>query len=147
MYLLIRYTHGQTASKNLCRQNIHTSFPPHFSHMTAGVYRYNVSVKSNLRGVGNTVTDIIHVRWKHMASVSVVTIVGVFSLVSPAVVTIHPRASTKTRAQVNAYRRTRPQFSNRVDRTHTYTTWYVRHRGGFWDVESRGWTRDIGEES
>lgn len=34
-----------------------------------------------------------------------VTIAGVFSLVSPAVVTIHPRASTKTCAQVNAYRR------------------------------------------
>lgn len=55
-------------------------------------------------------------------SVSVVTIVGVFSLVSPPVVTIHPRVSTKTRAraQVDAYKRTGALLSNRADRTHTY---------------------------
>lgn len=53
-------------------------------------------------------------RW----SVSVVTIVGVFSLVSPAVVTIHPRASTKTCAQVNAYRRyDRTSLTAQIERT------------------------------
>lgn len=34
-------------------------------------------------------------------SLSMVTIVGVFSLVSSAVVTIHPRASTKTLTHVD----------------------------------------------
>lgn len=75
------------------------------------------------------------------ASVSVVTIVGVFSLVSPAVVTIHPRASTKTRAQVNAHRRTTTALlSNRTDRTRT-------RRGRKGRGKQKGERREVGHRS